>query len=89
MGLESVARLEVDSKRYALAMRKFQIETLRRELPEAGYVVSVLRDFPFAAMGLIDFQGNPKWDAKAWDDYLGSTEKDFSTTAEEVIPGLF
>ena len=67
MGLESVARLEVDSKRYALAMRKFQIETLRRELPEAGYVVSVLRDFPFAAMGLIDFQGNPKWDAKAWE----------------------
>ncbi len=29
------------------------------------------------------------WDAKAWDNYLGSTEKDFSTTAEEVIPGLF
>lgn len=29
------------------------------------------------------------WDAKAWDRYLNSTEKDFASTAEEVIPGLF
>ncbi|MEY3028723.1 MAG: MraZ protein [Actinomycetota bacterium] len=29
------------------------------------------------------------WDARAWERYLNSTEKDFSATAEEVIPGLF
>ena len=29
------------------------------------------------------------WDAKAWNRYLTSTEKDFAATAEEVIPGLF
>ena len=29
------------------------------------------------------------WDARAWERYLNSTEKDFAATAEEVIPGLF
>jgi hypothetical protein len=55
-----------DSKRFAELMRKYQIETYRREVPFGGYVVSVIRDFPLASMGLIDFLGRPKWAAKAW-----------------------
>ncbi|MGV3486359.1 MAG: sugar-binding domain-containing protein, partial [Planctomycetaceae bacterium] len=60
------ARLLDDSKRYAMLMRKYQMETFRREVPHGGYVVSVLRDFPLAAMGLIDYQGNEKWPANQW-----------------------
>ena len=67
MGAEAVARLHEDSLRYAWLMRKYQIETFSRELPDAGYVVSVIRDFPFASMGLIDFQGHPKWERRDWD----------------------
>lgn len=66
MGPSSVADVSRDSKDYALAMRKFQIETYRREVPHGGYVVSVVRDFPFAGMGLMDFQGEPKWSADEW-----------------------
>ncbi len=67
MGAASVADIERDSRSYALAMRKFQIETYRREVPHGGYVVSVVRDFPFAGMGLMDFRGEPKWPAESWD----------------------
>lgn len=59
-------RLESDSKRYAMLMRKYQIETFRREVPDGGYVVSVLRDFPLAGMGLLDFNDQPKWSAEDW-----------------------
>ncbi len=55
-----------DSKRYAMLMRKYQIETFRREVPDGGYVVSVIRDFPLAAMGLVDYLGRDKWPAEAW-----------------------
>ena len=47
-------------------MRKFQIETFRHEVPDGGYVVSVLRDFPLASMGLLDFNDQPKWSAEDW-----------------------
>lgn len=67
MGAQAVSRLHEDSLRYAWLMRKYQIETFVRELPDAGYVVSVIRDFPFASMGLMDFQGRPKWDRVDWD----------------------
>jgi hypothetical protein len=66
MGPSAVQRLESDSLDYALRMRKYQIETFRREIPDGGYVVSVIRDFPFAAMGLMDFQGHPKWSEEDW-----------------------
>jgi hypothetical protein len=59
-------RLFEDSKRYAILMRKFQIETFRREVPNGGYVVSVIRDFPLAAMGLVDYEGKDKWESKEW-----------------------
>ncbi len=66
LGEEAMTRLEVESKRYAWLMRKYQIETFRRESPSDGYVVSVIRDFPLAGMGLVDYRGNPKWEAKQW-----------------------
>lgn len=59
-------RLERESKIYAMLMRKFQIETYRREVPNGGYVVSVIRDFPFASMGMLDFLGKPKWSSDDW-----------------------
>jgi hypothetical protein len=65
-GAGGLDRLGPDSFRAALLMRKYQIETYRREVPEGGYVVSVIRDFPLAAMGLLDYMGRSKWDAEAW-----------------------
>jgi len=63
-GLES---LRTESLRYALLMRKYQIEAFRREIPAGGYVVSVLRDFSMASMGLLDYAGKPKWTPADWD----------------------
>lgn len=67
-GTTSLQRIRQDSLRYALEMRKYQIETIRWRLPDAGYVVSVIRDFPLASMGLIDRANRPKWspDSFAW-----------------------
>ncbi|HMP04337.1 MAG TPA: hypothetical protein PKC45_17735, partial [Gemmatales bacterium] len=59
-------RLQADSLRYAWLMRKYQIEAFRRTVPGGGYVVSVIRDFPLASMGLIDYAGQPKWSAVDW-----------------------
>ncbi len=60
-------RLRDDSLCYAMLMRKFQIETCRREVPYGGYNVSVIRDFSTASMGLLDYLGQPKWSAADWD----------------------
>jgi hypothetical protein len=62
----SSERLRDDSFRYAMLMRKFQIETFRREVPYGGYNVSVIRDFSTASMGLLDYLGRPKWSAADW-----------------------
>ena len=56
-----VDTLMESSRRYAWLMRKFQIETYRDRFPEQGYVVSVIRDFPLASMGLIDRNNQWKW----------------------------
>ncbi len=60
-GAETVASLLPTSLETALEARKYQIETLRATLPDAGYVVSVARDFAKARMGLWDDLGRPKW----------------------------
>ncbi len=65
-GTMDVDRLERDSKHFAFLMRKYQIEAYRREVPYGGYVVSVIRDFPLASMGLLDYLDRPKWPAAAW-----------------------
>lgn len=64
-GPATVTRLQADSVRYAYLMRKYQVETYRREVPWGGYVLSVIRDFPFAAMGLLDPSGANKF--SEWD----------------------
>ncbi len=60
------AELAITSRHYAMLMRKYQIECFRRLAPDGGYVVSVIRDFPLAGMGLIDYAGVPKWNAIDW-----------------------
>ena len=62
----SSRQLRDDSLRYAMLMRKFQIEAYRREVPYGGYNVSVIRDFSTASMGLLDYLGRPKWSAADW-----------------------
>ncbi len=54
------------SRHYGMLMRKYQIETFHREIPNGGYVVSVMRDFPKAAMGLIDFENRTKTSIEDW-----------------------
>ncbi len=66
VGRDSVDRLHSDSLSYAMLMRKYQAETFRREIPEGGYVISVIRDFPLASMGLLDYQHRPKWTVQDW-----------------------
>lgn len=66
-GAETVASLLPTSLATALEARKYQIETLRATLPDAGYVVSVARDFAKARMGLYDDFGRFKWDGSEWD----------------------
>lgn len=71
-GPGGLGELRADSLRYGLLMRKYQIEAYRREIPFGGYVVSVIRDFPKASMGLIDYRGRPKWTKKEWEWQGGS-----------------
>lgn len=56
-----IEALPSTSRRYAWLMRKFQIETYRDRFPDQGYVVSVIRDFPLASMGLVDRSNQWKW----------------------------
>ncbi|MCC6784117.1 MAG: hypothetical protein IT457_14840 [Planctomycetes bacterium] len=56
-----------DSRAYALRNRKYQIERLRLAIPDAGYTISVVRDFTKARMGLFDDFGQAKWRAADWD----------------------
>jgi len=63
---DDLNRLADDSLRYGMLMRKYQVETFRRRVPHGGYVISVIRDFPKASMGLIDFLERPKWTEDDW-----------------------
>jgi len=54
------------SLRFAMNLRKSQIETFRRMRPEGGYVVAVARDFRLAQMGLRDQLDRWKWPAREW-----------------------
>jgi len=50
----------------AVAVRRYQIETLARELPEAGYVVLGLRDTPDMHAGLYTRDGRLKYTPEQW-----------------------
>lgn len=65
-GPSGLSSLEADSLRYAMLMRKYQAETYRREIPQGGYVMSVIRDFAVASMGLLDYRNQPKWSKRDW-----------------------
>jgi hypothetical protein len=65
-GAETVASLLPLSLDFGLQNRKFQIEQLRMNLPDAGYVVSVARDIPKCRMGLYDERDQLKWSAEQW-----------------------
>lgn len=80
-GPVDTARLYADSLHYGWLMRKYQIETFRREVPAGGYVVSVIRDIPNAAMGLVDHLDQPKWTAPEW-AWHGSTMLLLQTEAD-------
>ncbi len=65
-GDAALRSLRPQSLDFAMRNRQFQIEQLRLTIPEAGYVVSVARDFAKARMGLDDDLGQAKWPASAW-----------------------
>ena len=61
--LDSLLPLSLE---FGMRNRKFQIEQLRLSIPDAGYVVSVARDFGKARMGLYDDTDRLKWSAQDW-----------------------
>jgi hypothetical protein len=65
-GAATLASLGPISRDYAMRTRRYQIERLRMTIPDAGYVVSVARDFAKARMGLYDDLDRLKWSAAQW-----------------------
>jgi len=65
-GYDPVADLRAGSLKYALDMRRWQLETYRHQMPDSGYVVSVIQDVTLCAMGLLDYSGQPKWSSDKW-----------------------
>jgi hypothetical protein len=65
-GPAGLDRLLPDSLNYGMLMRKYQVEAYRRVVPYGGNVISVIRDFSTASMGLLDYLGRPKWSAADW-----------------------
>jgi hypothetical protein len=80
---------------HAHETRKFQIERYRHQLLRQGYNVSVIRDFPFATMGLIDFGNTPKSTPEQWSWHgeqmicLETAEDSRSFFQGEDVPLLF
>lgn len=60
-GADTLAAFGPIARDHALRMRRYQIERLRQTIPDAGYVVSVARDFGKARMGLYDDFDRLKW----------------------------
>lgn len=50
----------------ALDDRRFQIETLARDLPDAGYVHNVIRDVPGLHTGFYTLHGKPRYTPEQW-----------------------
>lgn len=65
-GFSPVPDLRATSLKYAMDMRRWQMETFREELPWSGYVVSTVHDARLCAMGLLDYLDNPKWSRAEW-----------------------
>lgn len=65
-GAETRASLRPISLDFALRNRKYQIERLRVSAPDAGYTLSVVRDFTKARMGFFDDFDELKWTPEQW-----------------------
>lgn len=65
-GYDPVVDLRTRALKYALDMRRWQLETYRQQMPHSGYVVSVIQDVTLCAMGLLDYSGRPKWSTDTW-----------------------
>ncbi len=65
-GFSPVEDLRTTGRRYAMDMRRWQIETFRHQMPDSGYVVSTIRDVKLCNMGLIDNFDRPKWGLQEW-----------------------
>lgn len=50
----------------ALSVRRFQIETLAREMPEVGYVLNTARDIREAPLGIFGIHGESKYPPEQW-----------------------
>jgi len=60
------ADLRAAGRKYAMDMRRWQVETFREVMPHSGYVITVIRDVRLANMGLFDDFDAPKWTAEEW-----------------------
>ncbi|MBK8976982.1 MAG: hypothetical protein IPM29_13785 [Planctomycetes bacterium] len=65
-GPDEARALLPESIEYSLRNRKYQIERIRQTLPDAGYVLSVVRDITKCRMGFIDDFGDLKWTPEQW-----------------------
>ncbi len=65
-GISIVEDIRKTSLDYAMAMRRWQVETYRELLPHAGYVISTERDVTLCNMGLLDQLDRPKWTRAQW-----------------------
>ncbi len=65
-GFSPVKDLKTVADKYAMDMRRWQLETFRDQMPDSGYVVSTIRDMRLCNMGLIDNADRPKWEVEAW-----------------------
>jgi len=54
------------SYRIADGVRKYQAETLRRTLPDTGYVMNVMRDIAATPLGFFTVDGTPKFRPETW-----------------------
>jgi len=70
-----------------LASRRFQVETLARDLPDAGYVMLGLRDEPTIIKGLYSHDGRLKYTPEqwAWHREQPDAPREFSPLSGPVI----
>ncbi|MGE0481771.1 MAG: hypothetical protein AB7Q17_14995 [Phycisphaerae bacterium] len=65
----------------ALAMRRHQVETLARDLPDVGYVLTALRDVDNAPLGIYTRDGRLKYTPEQW-----AWQRDTLATPRSIPP---
>jgi hypothetical protein len=64
-----------------IVVRKFQIETLLRDLPDTGYVLNAIRDLGNSPFGFFTYDGRPKYTPEEW-----AWHRDKLALPERTIP---